>query len=1429
MESIDSELIELLERKAPEHLTIEEIEQLSARLDKSPELQMFLLEQLQMEQYLAAALSRIDVRVDEIIAGRRTSATAPAQGPLKFGLAAALMVLVCGLVAAGGVVWYRAGRGAPREVVVGKPGSADKPAAQEKKQINGVAGAPGGEKRVAVKANESAKGAKGDESVKGAAESAKGENGTNGEKGEGPKKQGADAPRSPVVEAKVKTSPWEASLAAAPRPWQAVVLAEPPSRGMALSGAEAAQWLEPAGAMSKLRAPWPADAMLRLRVPLRGSCELRLWKGNEGAVFHLAGNAGWSSYHALREGAVPQGEPKVRELWETDDGLYWKFHSVEITDFKKARGRIHFNRKIHPNDTTVDLFWHDGVVQLWRGDLRLCSAPLPGPPDEVYLKQDGQLEHLSMVRMEKPPAQPRYVPALALDSAQPAALAWNRQATAPATIENVADGGLKITAPEGAQSARASVALPTPGICDVIFKVQGATNGTGVYLGGADGAPIGGVQLVETATPEHSDLALTAPWEGAPAAPVAAAAAPQPIWARLLVASGALKCWQSRDGRHWAYLGAKPLPAGAPPISTYGVYAAAGAKPARTITLRQVLVRDYSGLNSLAPPELLTRAPAVPSPNAAAWKQSAAQSLPGGVDRGAWHRAVALRTIASGAPQEVCSWLLRALLTDAGKLPRSVEQNRRLLAEFPDVAQMTVAVLPWDGRSPQPMLADLVAAAGEFADAAQSEGETRPFTTLGRQVVAARMGAFPELNYEFPDNLVLPELMQLAAAERYDEMEQTARIAQLYARDESASAAQWALEQVAQQRRGNAAAASGLAAGGSNPLAIETSKAQRMFMEDLLGAVRGGQWPHASQMITHLEPAGRLEMFADPKDPMVWVTPATQISALLEEYPLLAAQMKKSFADKGRLRVRFAIADNDTNKVMHAATQFAGTSAATEAYQWIGDEVLQGGNAVGALAWYGKALQAADVAQRDQLAARLRLVHAMLGRDFGSAPRFTVRLKDREHSAEEFEGLVQAARKNAQAAVEAAPLQTPPAAGFRIEPLPVAPADRPWIGEGLALSASGATLLAQDGRTVAAWDLAGNKVRWQRPLGAGGGVTWLPQIGGRSVVVTARSGGGAQLHRLDLDSGEPLGKPAAIEGACFSGFAPPVSGNSALGLGSRPINNKPTLVLSAVDLATGQSIRDTPLLPRSKDGTENCPPLATADALLVFVDGGIVCCETAGVIRWIRRQHMSGAKSDATGALPTQSLAVEGDAIAWQRRVPYIERIDLAHGRRKWLRMLPEIRRIIGILDGRVIVEANERVVALSAADGKVLWNKPLGELLAPAAVGSSGGILVTRAKVVRAADPNQPNSHPLVCPELVWLDPASGQMRGVWPLEGLAAEHLALGPWVVSQGTIITFFGAGKTNERGGVQWDAARQLLRLTPQGGPQPPREDAGSSIW
>src|SRR5215208_1150668 len=64
----DAELIALLEQKSPEELSLEEIELLHRRLVESDELRQTLLDQLQMETYLAEALSRVELSPEKIVA-----------------------------------------------------------------------------------------------------------------------------------------------------------------------------------------------------------------------------------------------------------------------------------------------------------------------------------------------------------------------------------------------------------------------------------------------------------------------------------------------------------------------------------------------------------------------------------------------------------------------------------------------------------------------------------------------------------------------------------------------------------------------------------------------------------------------------------------------------------------------------------------------------------------------------------------------------------------------------------------------------------------------------------------------------------------------------------------------------------------------------------------------------------------------------------------------------------------------------------------------------------------------------------------------------------------------------------------------------------------------------------------------------------------
>ena len=64
----DAELIELIQQKTPDELTPEEIELLRSRLAESHELRELLIGQLQMETYLMAALGRVNLTPEQIVA-----------------------------------------------------------------------------------------------------------------------------------------------------------------------------------------------------------------------------------------------------------------------------------------------------------------------------------------------------------------------------------------------------------------------------------------------------------------------------------------------------------------------------------------------------------------------------------------------------------------------------------------------------------------------------------------------------------------------------------------------------------------------------------------------------------------------------------------------------------------------------------------------------------------------------------------------------------------------------------------------------------------------------------------------------------------------------------------------------------------------------------------------------------------------------------------------------------------------------------------------------------------------------------------------------------------------------------------------------------------------------------------------------------------
>jgi hypothetical protein len=150
--------------------------------------------------------------------------------------------------------------------------------------------------------------------------------------------------------------------------------------------------------------------------------------------------------------------------------------------------------------------------------------------------------------------------------------------------------------------------------------------------------------------------------------------------------------------------------------------------------------------------------------------------------------------------------------------------------------------------------------------------------------------------------------------------------------------------------------------------------------------------------------------------------------------------------------------------------------------------------------------------------------------------------------------------------------------------------------------------------------------------------------------------------------------------------------------------------------------------------------------------------------------------------------------------VAAVECIDAESGELLWRKSFPGLKRLVGLVDERLIVETQSGLTALSSAKGDFLWNHDVGDLLEGQLCGGPGKLLYTRREKV-------PGNENQLRPVLVWLDPASGAERAVVPLDTQRHDRPMFGPFVTS-GDRLWAFAAGGENE-------PVRVLYELTPKG--------------
>ena len=692
----DAELIQLVQEKLPEELSHAEIHQLHARLRDSSELKAVLIGQLHLETYLNTALSEIDVSVEEIIrrAGKMEQTKNPSRWPLWTGLAGVLLLTGIGIF------------------------FATRPSPESKK----LTGDPA-QRKPAVKkavAGQNTNGTDPKQNPVNVDPLPKNPNPPPAKNTDPPQQPKAIVEAQPVVWGK-PTDPWYESLdpQKPPRPLTATAFQMPAfERGEMLQKEEANRWLAAApgqsfridnresnqdrwvelGGVGKLRTPWAKRPCSGCRCSILDHFRLHFWCGEEGVSlwhYQLRHPHEWAAYKARRKKNQPRPE-HLTTLLTTDDG-----------------------RQSRVRSGVVEFRYQDGSLVMSQGTVRLLTVPLPGPPKEVIF--DGKLHAqriddvprrtLAAVREKSPP--PRFAihpPRRSrVDDANPRPRFAHRntRTRTGAGIERLLGGNSRRgrdlhrqgrqNSPRGrkvrAADPRRARSSNGRGCSEIIFRVEDASPGTGIYFGDDQGRELHrvgfhrekrtGQVVFDISLNQKNQIELDQDPDRLPVPYFTSN-----HWLRVVWGFGSFKIWTSGDGIHWgtADAPARNLPG---PCSSLGLMIQKTEEP-RQITLSHLEIRELSAITTLASETSREKAPSfgdLTNMDFGTWNEKVLSSWPLDdqsnplIDMADWRRACAIRSLAESPWTPLSATLLRGLIEDGLQSGRPLNERLRLLEE----------------------------------------------------------------------------------------------------------------------------------------------------------------------------------------------------------------------------------------------------------------------------------------------------------------------------------------------------------------------------------------------------------------------------------------------------------------------------------------------------------------------------------------------------------------------------------------------------------------------------------------------------------------------------------------------------------------------------------------------------------------------------
>ena len=1236
------------------------------------------------------------------------------------------------------------------------------------------------------------------------------------------------APGEPVAPVP-PADPWQEVLASNdPPPAFAEVCFDDIDQNQALRAADLQRWLEQVEGQSlkireqasssileglgRLRSPWREDLALRLALHDHHGLKLHFWNGGEGVtLWYYAYPPTWAAYTTTRKSAAHQ--PETYALAATDN-----------------------HRFVRSGAGTFELRHAEGKLVMTRGDIALLTVPMPRPPEEVYFEGRASVRGLTLVRSQGLPADAAPRPT-ALLAKKPASMAWKLTVPDGAELKKLPAGPIELSAGKTKAVALASLPVQEHGLYEAIFELENPQPGTGIFLGDAQGRPLHQVGFFRDARSGATSFAFLAPGDNRTQSnhdlnqhPVPYALKRQ--WLRLVLGCGTLKCWTSADGEHWSRALA-PLqnPDGLQAYSQLGLYCLSGDEP-RQIRLLSVEVRELGAISELAPREVLERGLALTGDadmDLGLWLQTVIENQPQGVEPNAWRRACAIRTLAAGPRTRLGIPLLMGLLEEGLARSAPGADRLRLLDEIALIAPT------WEGAQFQELAVELARRYEHLGKRLAEQGEVQPYNAVGRALMTAPIMTDVALPI-VPESLVRRELLGLIEQDRWEEVVALCQRLEYWnrsvdpgkrtsGRESLLALTEWAqgsaFRSLPARRAGTATV---LRAEWRHPLVEVLSKEGYNILAEFNAALDGESYTDACQIISNSDPRGALGLLPDSKDTRLLVSLPAAVSMAMREHPRLRQTMNEQFGPRGRLRVQQAMAETDLTALEAATTQFNGTPAAAEAHLWLGDRALSSGDFTRAIGQYRFAL--AGNLPDSQVQPRLRLAAAMLGRDEGQPVTEPVVLADATLPAAEFERLVaemlkrQVRDESRLPALKgtASPVSAPLPAQYEARrwaefngpvgenaqqvPYP----DHDWAGRQLSTLVADNTLYVGNRFQLSAYDLKSGQKRWDADQGNQQGQThsWpfmpmQPVAAGDRLFLRRIAKQGPELICLNDETGKVVWKAKLTHQV----VSDPMLVQDQLFVLSAGVAHEPQyqVYLSCLDPLNGDVLSQRPLVQLRDAGNRQifCQATVVDDRIVASVGGGVLCCDLLGQVRWLRRQTWLPQALDASWADQYRQppLVVDGLVLVSQPGAGGIECLDLVTGRRRWQRVLPDFRRLIGVDGENLILETSAGLEGVAVQTGQVAWRREVGDLLHAAACGTGGGLLYACRQRI-AADQSRV--------ALVWLDSESGAEHGRCAFSQLSDKTPFAGPLVMHEDRLWMFFGRGR---------EATREIYELGRKG--------------